>query len=266
MKRLLTAALVLGSAAPAWAHATFSSPATGKVAAGTTVALAMEVPHERGDTDHNSRVDVVVPDGWTATACTAQAGWTCTAKATVSGRPAVTWTKSDATPGQDETFRWSAKAAGTAGDYAFKVLQTYQDGVVKRWIGGPGSDEPAPVLTVTGSAAASPTAAPTAAPTAVPTATPTAAATTAPPAAAVTPSAGPTAAGATASAGVTATASPTTEATASPTGQPTLVAEAPADAPEDGPNLLVRGLLLLGIAAVVTAVVLAVRARRTPRA
>jgi periplasmic copper chaperone A len=53
-------------------------------------------------------------------------------------------------PGQFQDFPVSVQIPGKAGDkLTFKALQTYSNGKVVRWIGAPGSDEPAPQVTVT---------------------------------------------------------------------------------------------------------------------
>ena len=66
-------------------------------------------------------------------------------------------------PGQFTDFPLSVQIPGRAGDrLTFKALQTYSNGEVVRWIGGPDSDTPAPIVTVTD--ASSQTAAATSAP------------------------------------------------------------------------------------------------------
>jgi periplasmic copper chaperone A len=47
-------------------------------------------------------------------------------------------------------FPLSVQVPGKAGDkLTFKALQTYSNGQVVRWIGGPGAEEPAPQVAVT---------------------------------------------------------------------------------------------------------------------
>jgi hypothetical protein len=76
----------------------------------------------------------------------------------------VTWTAKTADdaipPGAFEDFGLSVQIPGKAGDkLTFKALQTYGGGEVVRWIGTEDSDNPAPVVSVTGedAAAAAPT-------------------------------------------------------------------------------------------------------------
>ena len=71
------------------------------------------------------------------------------------GRRTITWTadsEEDAIPpGAFQDFGLSVQIPGKAGDkLTFKALQTYTGGEVVRWIGAEGSDNPAPIVTVTG--------------------------------------------------------------------------------------------------------------------
>jgi hypothetical protein len=66
----------------------------------------------------------------------------------------IVWTGSGAQgripPGQFLNFPIATEIPGKAGEeLTFKVLQYYDNGKVVRWIGGPGSDEPAPQIDVT---------------------------------------------------------------------------------------------------------------------
>jgi uncharacterized protein len=57
-------------------------------------------------------------------------------------------------PGQFMDFPISVQIPGKAGDkLTFKALQTYSNGEIVRWIGAPGSAEPAPQVKVTAAAA-----------------------------------------------------------------------------------------------------------------
>jgi periplasmic copper chaperone A len=59
-------------------------------------------------------------------------------------------------PGQFQDFPISTQIPGKAGDkLTFKALQTYSNGEIVRWIGAPGSDTPAPQVTVTAASKAS---------------------------------------------------------------------------------------------------------------
>jgi uncharacterized protein YcnI len=69
----------------------------------------------------------------------------------------IVWTaqgdQSGIAPGQFVDFPLSVQIPGKAGDtLTFKALQTYSNGDVARWIGPPGSDEPAPQVRITAAA------------------------------------------------------------------------------------------------------------------
>jgi uncharacterized protein len=66
----------------------------------------------------------------------------------------IVWTasgkKAGIQPGEFRDFTLSVLIPGRAGQtLTFKALQTYSNGTVVRWIGAPGSDEPAPQLKLT---------------------------------------------------------------------------------------------------------------------
>ena len=70
---------------------------------------------------------------------------------TVSERVAtVTWTGGSIAPGVFDTFDMSVSVPDAAGtELKVPTVQTYADGKVTRWIGGPNAAEPAPIVTVT---------------------------------------------------------------------------------------------------------------------
>jgi uncharacterized protein len=74
------------------------------------------------------------------------------------GVDTITWTaksKDDAIPpGAFQDFGLSLKIPDQTGPLTFKALQTYSTGEIVRWIGAEGSDNPAPIVTVTDAAAA----------------------------------------------------------------------------------------------------------------
>lgn len=87
----------------------------------------------------------------------------------------ITWTASSAAtaikPGEFQQFPIELGPLPTSGSVTFKVLQTYSDGSVVRWIdattaGQPEPEHPAPVLTLTPASGADATAAPSASTTA----------------------------------------------------------------------------------------------------
>ena len=70
-------------------------------------------------------------------------------KLRVSGRVA-TWSGGAIAPGEVGRFAFSAQMPATPGaELVFPTVQTYENGVIARWIGAPGADMPAPRLTLT---------------------------------------------------------------------------------------------------------------------
>jgi uncharacterized protein YcnI len=169
-------ALALGAALPAaaQAHVTLQSN-TG--VAGAYTRLDVRVPNERDDASTN-KVEVQFPDGFAAASYEPVPGWDVKVTKKTLAKPiqtddgeitegvsTITWTaKSDddaIPPGAFEDFGLSVQIPGKAGDkLTFKALQTYTGGEVVRWIGAEDSDNPAPIVSVTGQAPA-PTAAAT---------------------------------------------------------------------------------------------------------
>ena len=191
MRRTLIAtavALTLGLPAAAQAHVTLQ-PNT--AAAGAFTRLDVRVPNERDDAS-TTKVEVQLPDGFASASYAPVPGWSVkVTKAKLAtpiqtddgelteGVKLVTWTadseKDAIPPGAFQDFGLSVQIPGKAGDkLTFKALQTYTGGEVVRWIGAEGSDNPAPVVTVSAPAGEQDAAA----------ATPTPAATQAAPAAA----------------------------------------------------------------------------------
>jgi uncharacterized protein YcnI len=189
LRTALISALVLAAALPAVAQAHVTlQPNTG--VAGAYTRLDVRVPNERDDASTN-KVEVQFPEGFAAASFEPVAGWDVKVTRKTLDEPiqtddgeitegvdTITWTaKSDADaipPGAFEDFGLSVQIPGKAGDkLTFKALQTYTGGEVVRWIGAEDSDNPAPVVSVTGEDAA---AAPAA--TATPAATEAAAAST----------------------------------------------------------------------------------------
>jgi uncharacterized protein YcnI len=136
------ALLVLVPASPAGAHASVTSP--NDLPVNTQQTIVMSVPHELEDTIYNTKVEIAVPTGWQVQGCTTKPTWTCS-HAQEGGFRVITWVKSGA-PSEDEIFRFTVRTPSTTGSYPFPTIQTYSNGFEAAWIGGPGTDEPAPVL------------------------------------------------------------------------------------------------------------------------
>lgn len=145
----------------------------------------VRVPNETDDAN-TIKVDVRFPPGFTFVSTQRVAGWRVKVTKKKLAVPIktddgeiteaidrVTWTAEDPdaeiTPGAFQDFPISVLVPGKVGQaLTFKALQTYDDGEVVRWIGGPDSDNPAPqVKLVEDPSAAGAGHAPTA-PTAVP--------------------------------------------------------------------------------------------------
>jgi periplasmic copper chaperone A len=154
------AALVVPAAAQA--HVTLQ-PNT--AAAGSFTVLNVRVPNER-DNGSTAKVDVQFPSGFASASYEPKPGWRVRLVKKRLATPIQTddgpitegvsrmiWTRTNSAggikPGQFMDFPISVQIPGKAGDkLTFKALQTYSGGEVVRWIGAPGSDEPAPQVTV----------------------------------------------------------------------------------------------------------------------
>jgi uncharacterized protein YcnI len=162
-----TAIATLAVPAAAQAHVTLQP---NQAAAGSFTVLNVRVPTER-DNASTAKVDVQFPAGFASASYEAVPGWKVRVIKKKLATPIQTddgpitegvsrmiWTRTSRSggikPGQFQDFPISVQIPGKAGDkLTFKALQTYSNGEVVRWIGAPGSDEPAPHVTVTAAAA-----------------------------------------------------------------------------------------------------------------
>jgi uncharacterized protein len=163
-----TAVAMLAIPAAAQAHVTLQ-PNTAP--AGAFMVLDVRVPTERDDAS-TAKVDVQLPNGFAAASYQAVPGWRVQVIKKKLSKPIQTddgpitegvsrmvWTRTSRgggiKPGQFQDFPISVQIPGKAGDkLTFKALQTYSNGEVVRWIGAPGSDTPAPQVTVSAAAKA----------------------------------------------------------------------------------------------------------------
>jgi uncharacterized protein len=163
-----TAIATLAIPAAAQAHVTLQ-PNTAP--AGAFTVLDVRVPTER-DNASTAKVDVQFPAGFAAVSYQAVPGWRVKVIKKKLATPVQTddgpitegvdrmvWTRTSRSggikPGQFQDFPLSVQIPGKAGSkLTFKALQTYSNGEVVRWIGAPGSDTPAPQVTVTSAKAA----------------------------------------------------------------------------------------------------------------
>jgi uncharacterized protein len=168
------AAALLAAPAVAQAHVTLQ-PA--QAPAGGFVRLDVRVPNERDDAN-TTKVDVKFPPGFAEASYEKVPGWTIKVTKAKLTKPIrtddgpvteavsrITWTAKTTAdgipPGAFQDFGLSVQVPGKPGDaLTFKALQTYSNGTIVRWIGGAGSETPAPVVKVVGDAGATPAPAP----------------------------------------------------------------------------------------------------------
>jgi uncharacterized protein YcnI len=174
---------VLVAAGPAMAHVTVSP---GEATQGGFTTLAFQVPTE-SDTASTTKVEVNIPTQTPIASLSVKPvpGWTAAVVTTKLTTPIkgdegediteviskITWTAAGADagvkPGQFQEFEVSAGPLPAVDQIIFKVLQTYSDGTIVRWIdeppaaGAPEPEHPAPVLTLAKSAKAPASAGPT---------------------------------------------------------------------------------------------------------
>ncbi|TYB38211.1 YcnI family protein [Micromonospora sp. AP08] len=172
------ATAVLGLAGPASAHVTVNPT---EATQGGYGRFAFRVPNE-SDTASTTRVEVNLPENAPVGSVSTMPvpGWTVTVEKRKVDPPIevhgsqlteavskLTWTAAPnggVKPGEFQEFPVSMGPLPQTDRMVFKVLQTYSDGNISRWIeeptpGGEEPENPAPVLTLTAaSASASPAA------------------------------------------------------------------------------------------------------------
>jgi uncharacterized protein len=162
-----TAVAALAAPAAAQAHVTLQPSSA---PAGSFSVLDVRVPTER-DNATTTKIDVQFPAGFASARYEPKPGWKVRIVKKRLATPIQTddgpitegvsrmvWTRTSKSggikPNEFVDFPISVQIPGKAGDkLTFKALQTYSNGEVVRWIGAPGSDEPAPQVTVTGAQA-----------------------------------------------------------------------------------------------------------------
>ena len=160
------AAALLLFAAPALAHVTVSPDSA---VAGSAAVLTFHVPNEEAKAD-TVRVDMQIPTDHPIAQLLVKPvpGWTIAVRNITLSKPIVTddgqftqavseviWSGGQILPGEFQDFTVSADPLPDGvGQLAFKVVQTYSNGDVVRWIdlpqpGQPEPDHPAALLTLT---------------------------------------------------------------------------------------------------------------------
>jgi periplasmic copper chaperone A len=160
-------AVALIAPAAAAAHVTVQPTSA---PAGAETVLNVRVPNERDDAS-TVKVDVRLPPGFVSASWESLPGWSVRAVKQKLSKPIQTddgpideqiseivWTASGKStgiqPGEFRDFPLSVLIPGKPGQsLTFKALQTYSNGSVVRWIGAPGSDEPAPQVKLTNASA-----------------------------------------------------------------------------------------------------------------
>lgn len=157
----LVAAVGALVAAPA-AHAHFAF-APGEVPARSFARLQLQVPNEEPNAS-TVRVAVQIPDSVLFVRVPPTPGWQVEVEREPLDEPllvgdrrvveeritVVTWSGGEITGSNSQSFALRLAVPRAAGQtLAFPATQTYSDDQVVEWIGEPGSENPAPLLTVT---------------------------------------------------------------------------------------------------------------------
>jgi uncharacterized protein YcnI len=142
----LAAALLLGTAAGALAHAIVSPVQS---VSGKLELYSLAVPTEKEGAT-TTKIEMTVPSGFSIDSFVPPPpGWHQSVKSTGSGEEAivqkVTWTGGHTPTGEDSLFQFLADPSSTK-TYRFTVKQTYSDGSIVNWSGPESSDDPAPTV------------------------------------------------------------------------------------------------------------------------
>ncbi|MGW1275450.1 DUF1775 domain-containing protein [Streptomyces tsukubensis] len=137
-------ALVFGTAQPAAAHAGVTASDPRALAKNVTVTLTSEAESAKAGI---TKIQVVLPQGLSPAAVTlknAPKGWKF-----IHSQGGYTVHGTALPTGKDAVHSIAVQQLPDAKELIFRVLETYSDGSVSRWIEDPGvdgSDNPAPVL------------------------------------------------------------------------------------------------------------------------
>ncbi len=141
---VVATALVAASSASAHVHVT--APAT---KAGERAEFTVGVPNERPDAA-TVRVSLRVPAAFQQVEPVSTEGWKI-AQSQDGDATVLTWSGGRIT-GTDHVEHSFHAVTPAAGSYPIPATQTYDDGQVVRWIEAPGTEFPAPVVTIGGAA------------------------------------------------------------------------------------------------------------------
>ncbi|MEA2184005.1 MAG: hypothetical protein QOK16_1655 [Solirubrobacteraceae bacterium] len=139
----LTAAVALGAiAAPgAGAHVTVQ-PAASRPA--DLQRYRLFVPNER-EAGATTGVDLKLPPGVTFALVETAPGWRRSVVKRGSEFSELRWRRGSVAPGEYAELHFIVRNPVKVGPIAWKALQRYGDGTIVRWIGSPGSEQPAAV-------------------------------------------------------------------------------------------------------------------------
>lgn len=146
----VAAATILGTATSALAHTEFDLD---EVAPGSIVTLNLFVENE-SSTAGTTIIELRFPQPLIVVELPTPAGWTVApVEGTVGGEAiGVLWSRDTVGPGEDPNLPLTiGPLPASAGRLQFKVVQTYSDGRIDRWIedwpaGSPEPQQPGPIL------------------------------------------------------------------------------------------------------------------------
>lgn len=144
---LLAGAVLLAGAAPAAAHIQVR-PA--EAAPGDPVLWTVLVPNERDVA--TTKVELAIPKGVIPFSYEPLPGWTRTlTKNPNQSVRSIVWS-GNLKPSEVLVTQFLATTPDQTGPISWKAIQTYADGQKVRWIGGPGTEEPASITQISASA------------------------------------------------------------------------------------------------------------------
>ena|SRR5215210_614180 len=136
---IVSTVLTLTVASEAWAHAELSPS---QVPAGSSEEFTLEVRQEKDVPTTEVRLEV--PEGFEVTNVPETPGWEASHEGST-----VIWSGGQIAPDEDTAqFTFEGRAPEQTGEFAWGVLQTYEDGEVVEWTGAEGSEEPAAFVEV----------------------------------------------------------------------------------------------------------------------
>ena len=145
--------LVCGTGSAAWAHVEF---APSPVPVGEVAHLTLTLENEQSNAG-TVKIELAFPKPLTVDGIPSVNGWTATVQGGSIGSDAtgIVWVRPTASPTENPAVKIDlGPIPSGASQLQFKVLQTYSNGEVDRWIqpwpaGQPEPDMPGPVLKVT---------------------------------------------------------------------------------------------------------------------